>query len=76
MIGQALRLSLTGILVGLVVALWLTRFLKGLLFEVAAADPVTFAASAVVLIATALTASYLPARRAMKVDPMSALRHE
>jgi len=76
MIGQALRLSLTGVFIGLVAALWLTRFLKGLLFEVAAADPVTFAAAAVILIATALAASYLPARRAMKVDPMSALRHE
>jgi putative ABC transport system permease protein len=76
MIGQALRLSITGVIIGLVAALWLTRFLNGLLFEVAAADPLTFAASAAILIATALAASYLPARRAMKVDPMSALRHE
>jgi len=73
---RALRLSLAGVAIGLAAALWLTQFLKGLLFETGTADPLTFAASAAILIAAALAASYLPARRAMKVDPMSALRHE
>ena len=76
MIGTALRLSLTGVAIGLIAALWLTRFLKGLLFEVGPADPRTFAVAALILIGTAMAASYIPARRAMKVDPMVALRHE
>jgi len=53
-----------------------TRFLKELLFEVGPTDPTTFAAAALVLIGTAMAAACIPARRAMKVDPMAALRHE
>jgi putative ABC transport system permease protein len=76
MISGALQLSLTGVVIGITLALWLTQFLKVLLFEVAATDPLTFVAAAVILIATALAASYLPARRAIRVDPMVALRQE
>ncbi len=76
MIGRALRLSLTGVAVGLIAALWLTRFLKELLFAVGAADARTFAVAALILTATAMAAAYIPARRAMKVDPMTALRHD
>jgi len=76
MIGSALRLSLTGVAVGLTAALWLTRFLKELLFEVGPADTRTFAVAALILTGTAMAAAYIPARRAMKVDPMAALRHE
>jgi putative ABC transport system permease protein len=76
MIGRALRLSLTGVAVGLIAALWLTRFLKELLFEVGPADARTFAVAGLILTGTAIAAACIPARRAMKVDPMNALRHE
>jgi putative ABC transport system permease protein len=76
MLGRALRLSVTGVAIGLGAALWLTRFFKGLLFEVAPGDPLTFGAAALILTGAAMAASYIPARRAMKVDPMTALRHE
>ena len=65
-----------GILAGIGGALALTRFLHSLLFRVTPADPATFVAVALLLIAVALLACYIPARRAMKVDPMVALRYE
>jgi putative ABC transport system permease protein len=54
----------------------LTRFIKTLLFDMSATDPATFALIALLLVVVALIASYIPARRAMKVDPMVALRHD
>jgi predicted permease len=73
---QGMRLSLTGIFAGLLGALGLTRVMSGLLFGVSAADPVTFGSVLVLLTAVALAACYFPARRAMRVDPMVALRTE
>jgi len=75
-LGQGLRLALVGMAVGISVSLVITRFLRGLLFGVGAADWLTFATVAVVLCAVALLACYVPARRAASVDPMQALRTE
>ncbi|MFZ0639727.1 MAG: ABC transporter permease [Candidatus Acidiferrales bacterium] len=75
-IGQAARLALSGIAIGIVGAFALTRLMSSLLFEVAPTDPATFTAAAILLGAVALLAGYIPARRAMRVDPMVALRYE
>jgi predicted permease len=75
-IGQGLILALLGLALGLAGALALTRLIAGLLFGVSATDPLTFVVVALLLILVALLASYLPARRATKVDPLLALRHE
>ncbi len=73
---RGMVLASGGALIGLGASLALTRFMTGLLYGVPATDPMTFAAVAAVLIAAALLACYLPARRAAKVDPMIALRSE
>jgi putative ABC transport system permease protein len=75
-LGQGLTFTIVGVAAGLALALALTRFLSSLLFGVSAADPITFATIALLLAGVAVTASFLPARRAMKVDPITALRHE
>jgi predicted permease len=73
---QGLKLALTGVVIGLIAAFSLTKWMESLLFEVRPTDPMTFAAIALLLIAVALLACWIPARRAAKVDPMIALRCE
>ncbi|MBZ5606431.1 MAG: FtsX-like permease family protein, partial [Acidobacteriia bacterium] len=75
-VGQGLVLAVIGILTGVGGALTVTRVLTTLLFEVTPSDPLTFAAVATVLAVVALAASYLPARRASRIDPMEALRRD
>jgi len=73
-LGQGLVISVVGLLAGLVAALVLTRLTAKLLYGVSATDPVTFIVIALLLLCVAMLASYFPARRATKVDPMIALR--
>ncbi len=73
-IRQGLGLALVGIVIGLSGALILTRWMEALLYGVSATDPQTFALIALLLMAIALLACFVPARRATKVDPMIALR--
>jgi predicted permease len=73
-LGQSLKLTLIGVGLGLAGAFVLSRFLASLLFGIGTYDPVTFLGVALLLIGVALAASYLPARRAMRVDPIVALR--
>jgi putative ABC transport system permease protein len=75
-VGHGLMLSLSGIAIGLVASFWLTRLMKGLLFGVSATDPVTFIGISLLLGLIGLLASWIPARRATKVDPLVALRYE
>jgi predicted permease len=75
-VGQSLMLTLIGVTVGLMASLALTRLMSSLLFGVSATDPATFVMIPLLLVMVSLVAGYLPARRAVKVDPMVALRYE
>src|SRR5271163_1663446 len=75
-VGQGLWLALFGVCVGVVAALVLTRLLQSFLFGISAYDPLTFVAVSLLLTLVAVAASYFPARRATRVDPMIALRYE
>ena len=73
---RGMSLTLAGVALGLAAALALTRVMGNLLFEVSVTDPATYALIALLLVGVALIASYIPARRATKVDPLQALRHD
>jgi putative ABC transport system permease protein len=75
-LGQSLKLTLVGIAIGLAGAFGVARFLASLVFGVGTHDIATFLGVALLLVLVALAASWIPARRAMRVDPMVALRHE
>jgi putative ABC transport system permease protein len=75
-VGEGLRLALLGVAVGLVAALILTRVLQSFLFGISASDPLTFTGVAVLLTLVGVAASFFPARRATRVDPIVALRYE
>jgi putative ABC transport system permease protein len=75
-VGGGLRLAIAGVLIGVVLSLAAGRFISTLLFGVRATDPLTFSAVAAALLATAVFAAWIPARRATRVDPMIALRYE
>jgi predicted permease len=75
-VGQGIRLALLGVVVGLVAAVLCTRFLSGMLYQIRPLDVGTFAGVSLGLLVVAALASYVPARRAAKVDPIIALRHE
>jgi ABC-type antimicrobial peptide transport system permease subunit len=72
-VGQGLALAITGVLVGLGAAFWASRAIRSLIPEVGAIDPLTFVAAPVLLLAAALVACYIPARRAARISPVTAL---
>jgi len=75
-VGEGARLAVSGVAIGIAASIVITRLLSSLLFGVSATDPITFASVAVLLSLVALLASYIPARRAMRLDPNTALRCE
>jgi len=75
-IRQGLKLVFVGVIIGLAAAFVLTRVMSSLLFGVSATDPTTFVAIPLLLMSVALLASYIPALRSMKIDPMATLRYQ
>jgi ABC-type antimicrobial peptide transport system permease subunit len=75
-LSHGLRLTIAGIVIGAVAALLLTRLMGNLLYKVSPRDPIAFGAALIVLIAVALVACFLPARRAARIDPVQALREQ
>jgi ABC-type antimicrobial peptide transport system permease subunit len=73
---QGARIAAAGLIIGMLAAFGLTRYLTTLLFSVSPGDPSTFAMVALVLALVALLACYIPARRTLRVDPVTALRYE
>jgi putative ABC transport system permease protein len=75
-LGEGAKLAMLGLGLGVGLALLLTRLIASMLYDVSATDPLTFGAVVIVLLGVAVTACYIPARRAMRVDPMVALRYQ
>jgi ABC-type antimicrobial peptide transport system permease subunit len=75
-VGEGLRLAIAGVAVGVIASLMMARLLSSLLFGVSPADPLTFSAIVLLLVLVTLAACFIPARRAMRVDPVTALRYE
>jgi ABC-type antimicrobial peptide transport system permease subunit len=73
-VGEGLKLSLLGVALGMLVAYGLVRFLSSLLYDIGARDPLTFSVVPLIVVSVAILASYLPAQRALRVDPVEALR--
>ena len=72
-VGQGLRLAAIGVVLGLVGAVWVSQAMRGLLFNINGLDPLTFVVAPLVLLAAAIVASYIPARRAARISPIVAL---
>jgi putative ABC transport system permease protein len=76
LIGEGLRLAMAGVVLGVIGALLISRLLSTMLFQISPTDPMTFVSVAAVLTAVALLACYVPARRATRVNPLTALQSE
>ena len=73
-LAEGARLAGLGVAIGLVAAFFLSRFIRGMLFDVEPTDPITFVALAILVLTIAIVATFVPALRAIRVDPMTCLR--